>query len=105
MLDSLRTGMTTNFAVEFLIWLLIAASIIAVVAGRPRIPYTVGLGLGGIFFWSIHLSILGSLIPPKPDWLTPSIALIVFLPPLLFEGSLKLQFGQLRENALPILLL
>ena len=29
--------MTTNFAIQFLIWLLIAASIIAVVAQRLRI--------------------------------------------------------------------
>jgi len=33
--------MTPGTAVEFLIWLLIAASIIAVLAERLRIPYTV----------------------------------------------------------------
>src|ERR1700741_5388032 len=105
MLDSLRTGMTTNFAVEFLIWLLIAGSFIAVVAARFRIPYTVALVLGGFVLGSVHLPILGSLITHRPDWLTPNVTLIVFLPALLFEGALKLQFRQLRDNALPILLL
>ena len=40
--------MTTNFAVEFLMWVLIAASVIAVLAARLRIPYTVALVLGGL---------------------------------------------------------
>lgn len=40
--------MTPSSAVEFLIWLLIAASIIAVLAERLRIPYTVSLVLGGL---------------------------------------------------------
>ena len=97
--------MTTNFAVEFLLWLLIAASVIAVLAARLRVPYTVALVLGGLALGSVHLPILESLISHKPDWLTPSVTLVVFLPALLFEGSLKLQVRHLRENALPILLL
>ena len=99
--------MTTNFAVEFLIWILIAASVIAVVAARLRIPYTVALVLGGLALGSIsiHLPIVETLVSQKPDWLTPNVTLVVFLPALLFEGSLKLQLRQLRENALPIVLL
>ena len=97
--------MTANSAVEFLIWLLIAASAIAVVASRLRIPYTVALVLGGLALGSVHLPIVETLVQNQPDWLTPNIVLVIFLPALLFEGSLKLQFRQLRENALPILLL
>jgi Na+:H+ antiporter len=97
--------MTTNFAVEFLMWLLIAASLIAVLAARLRIPYTVALVLGGLALGSVHLPIVDVLISHKPDWLMPSVTLVVFLPPLLFEGSLKLQVGQLRQNARPIVLL
>ncbi len=97
--------MTTSFAVEFLIWLLIAASAIAVVAARLRIPYTVALVLGGLVLGSVHLPILASLISHKPDWLTPSVSLVVFLPALLFEGGLKMQVRHLRQNALPIVLL
>jgi CPA1 family monovalent cation:H+ antiporter len=97
--------MTANAAVEFLIWLLIAASVIAVLANRLRIPYTVALVLGGLALGSTHFPIVEELFRNQPDWLTPNIVLVIFLPALLFEGSLKLQIRQLRENALPILLL
>jgi CPA1 family monovalent cation:H+ antiporter len=97
--------MTTNAAIQFLIWALIAASIIAVLAARLRISYTVALVLAGLVLGSVHLPILETLISQKPDWLTPDVSLIVFLPALLFEGSLKIQFRQLRENVVPILLL
>ena len=97
--------MTANSAVEFLIWLLIAASAIAVVASRLRIPYTVALVLGGLALGSVHLPIIETLVKHQPDWLTPDIVLVIFLPALLFEGSLKLKIRHLQDNALPILLL
>jgi monovalent cation:H+ antiporter, CPA1 family len=97
--------MTPNSAVEFLIWLLIAASVIAMVAGRLRIPYTVALVIGGLVLGSVRLPIVETLVKNQPDWLTPNIVLVIFLPTLLFEGSLKLQVRQLRDNGLPILLL
>ncbi len=99
--------MSTNFVVEFLIWMLIAASVIALIAARLRIPYTVALVLGGLAIGSIsiHLPILETLVTYKPNWLTPNVTLVIFLPPLLFEGSLKLRFRQLRENAWPVMLL
>jgi monovalent cation:H+ antiporter, CPA1 family len=94
-----------NHVVEYIIWMLIAASIIAVLAARLRIPYTVALVLGGLALGSVRLPILWELTSRRPDWLTPDVALILFLPPLLFEGSLKLQARHLRENLTPILLL
>lgn len=97
--------MTTNFTVEFLLWMLIAASLIAVLAARFRIPYTVALVLGGLTLGSIHLPFLEPLFSRAPSWLTPNASLVVFLPPLLFEGSLKIQIRHLRENLFPILLL
>ncbi len=97
--------MTPNTAVEFLIWLLIAASVIALVSNRLRIPYTVALVIGGLVLGSVRLPIVQTLVENQPNWLTPNIVLIIFLPALLFEGSLKLQIRQLRENALPIVLL
>ncbi len=97
--------MTLNAQVEFLIWLLIAASFIAVLAARLRIPYTVALVLGGLGLSTLHFPLLQELVSQKPDWVTPNIGLILFLPPLLFEGSLKIRLRQLRENATPILLL
>lgn len=53
--------MTTNAAIEFLMWLLIAASIFAVLAARLRISYTVALVVAGLVLGSIHLPILETL--------------------------------------------
>ena len=97
--------MTPSSTMEFLLWLLIAASIIAVIAARLRIPYTVALVLGGLLLGSFKVPILERLFAHPPDWLTPDVSLIIFLPPLLFEGSLKIQFGRLRESLAPICLL
>ena len=74
-------------------------------AERLRIPYTVALVIGGLALGSMRLPIVATLVSQQPDWLTPNIVLVIFLPALLFEGSLKLQLRQLRENARPILLL
>ncbi len=41
----------------------------------------------------------------RPDWLTPDIILILFLPALVFEGSVKLDVRQLIRNSVPLLLL
>jgi CPA1 family monovalent cation:H+ antiporter len=51
--------MTPNSAIEFLIWLLIVASVIAVVASRLKIPYTVALVIGGLVLGSLHQWISG----------------------------------------------
>jgi len=99
--------MTPTTAIQFLLWLLIVASIVAVVASHLRIPYTVALVIGGLVLGSLHrLPILQVLTQgQRPNWLTPQIVLILFLPPLLFEGSIKIQIRRLRENLAPILLL
>jgi CPA1 family monovalent cation:H+ antiporter len=73
--------MTPGSTIEFLVWLLIAASIIAVIAARLRIPYTVALVVGGLVLGSFHLPVLQSLFAHSPDWLTPDVSLIIFLPP------------------------
>lgn len=96
--------MSTNVAVEFLIWMLIAASAIAVVANRLRIPYTVALVVGGLALGSFHVPFVDDILRQEPSWLTPNVSLVIFLPPLLFEGSLKIQLRHLRANLLPILL-
>ena len=98
--------MTPTSAIEFLIWLLIAASLIAVLATRFRIPYTVALVLGGLALGSLHLPLVEKIYQSnRPDWLNPDVVLILFLPPLLFEGSLKINVRQLLHNIMPILLL
>lgn len=96
----------TNSAVEFLVALLLAASLIAVVAKRLRLPYTVALVVGGLMLSWIRLPHLSPLLPgQRPDWLTPDVILFLFLPALVFEGSLKLQVLDLRHDAASLLLL
>jgi CPA1 family monovalent cation:H+ antiporter len=98
--------MTANSSAEFLIWLLIAASIIAVVAKRIGIPYTVALVLGGLLLSVVPLPPLAPLHQGnRPDWLTPDVILTLFLPALLFEGSLKIELRHIKTDLLPLLLL
>ncbi|HEV2728671.1 MAG TPA: hypothetical protein VGV15_01450, partial [Terriglobales bacterium] len=69
---SSQRAMTANSSVEFLIWLLIAASVIAVIAKRIGIPYTVALVLGGLLLSVVHVTALGPLHQGnRPGWLTP----------------------------------
>ncbi|HXJ93269.1 MAG TPA: Na+/H+ antiporter [Terriglobia bacterium] len=99
--------MTPDTAIHFLLWLLIVASVVAVVASRLRIPYTVALVIGGLVLGSLHhlpmLQILSQ--GQRPNWLTPQVVLVLFLPPLLFEGSIRVNARLLRENLVPIMLL
>src|SRR5258708_30244205 len=98
--------MTPTSGIEFLVWLLIAAAIIALLAKRLRIPYTVSVVLGGLLLGVIHIPMLSPLQPGnRPDWLTPDVILIVFLPALVFEGSVKLDLRELLRNSVPLLLL
>jgi Kef-type K+ transport system membrane component KefB len=68
--------MAPSSTIEFLIWLLIAASLIGVIAARLRFPYTVALVLGGLLLGSFRLPMVESLFLHPPDWLTPSVNLI-----------------------------
>jgi CPA1 family monovalent cation:H+ antiporter len=98
--------MTAVSEVEFLIWLLIAASSIAGLTKYLRIPYTVALVLGGLLLSLLQLSCLSPLQPNQhPDWLTPDVILILFLPALVFEGSVKIDVRDLRRDAAPLLVL
>ena len=97
---------TATSAVEFLIWLLIAASAIAILAKRLRAPYTVALVAGGLILSALRLPHLSPLDPgQRPNWLTPDVILIVFLPALVFEGSVKLNVRDLLRSSAPLLLL
>lgn len=98
--------MTANSFVEFLIWLLIAASVIAVIAKRIGIPYTVALVLGGLLLSVVPLPALAPVHQGnRPDWMTPDVILTLFLPALLFEGSLKIELRHITTDIVPLLLL
>lgn len=98
--------MTTTSIVELLLLLLIAASLIALVTTRLKIPYTIALVIGGVAIDLFHLPIkqvLGE--PTQTPLLTPEIIFILFLPALLFESGINVHLRHLRRNLLPILLL
>ena len=98
--------MTPSTTVQFLILLLVAASVIAVLAKYLRIPYTVALVLGGLGLSLLRLPHLSPLEPSqRPNWLTPDVILILFLPALVFEGSVKLNVRDLLRDSAPLLLL
>lgn len=98
--------MTAISGVEFLIWLLIAASMIAVLAKYLRIPYTVSLVLGGLLLSLLRVPFLSPLQPNlRPNWMTPDVILILFLPALVFEGSLKIDVRDLLRDSVPLLVL
>lgn len=84
---------TTRFVVE----LLSVASLVALAAKRVRMPYTVALVLVGIavgFFEVLHRIEISK-----------EVLLLVFLPPLLFEGTLAMDLKSLRARWLEVLVL
>ena len=98
--------MSASSVVEYLIWFLLAASVIAVLAKRVRIPYTIALVLGGVILSLVHFHHLSPLDPSqRPHWLTPDVILILFLPALVFEGSIKMEGGELVRDWAPLLVL
>lgn len=83
--------------------LLIVASIVAMLARRLKLPYTVTLVMAGL--------VLGAL-EAKVTWvdldairLTPELLFDLFLPALLFEAAFHLSWPKFRQNLKAILLL
>ncbi len=80
-----------------LLLLFAAATVVALVARRLRIPYTVGLVLAGLGLGAVH-----------PDYgihLTKDLLYSVFLPGLLFEAAYHLDFSVFRKSWRAILAL
>ncbi len=67
---------------------MIVAAVVAVLAERVRLPYTIALVLAGLAVGNFHL------FPPIS--VTAEILLIFLIPPLLFEGALRLSPADLR---------
>jgi len=97
--------METTVLVEFLLLLLIAASLIWMVARKLRLPYTIALVFGGFVIDLFHLPIIEHLgAGDSSGWLTPEIIFMVFLPGLLFEAGININVRTLLDNIRPILL-
>ena len=100
--------MNPSQIVEFVLVLLIAASIIAFIADRFRIPYTVALVVGGFGIDFFHVPIqqlIGGSQAGDVHFLSPEIVLTLFLPALLFEAGINLNLRSLRSSLTPVLLL
>ena len=71
-------------------FLLLIAALIAILTRRLRIPYTVGLVLGGmgLSFVPLHLDLT----------LTKDLIYSLFLPPLVFEAALYIRWRELRRD-------
>jgi CPA1 family monovalent cation:H+ antiporter len=98
---SLLSGGTNSSSlvdqVTFLILLLIVTLIVALLARRLRVPYTLLLVIVGLLI---------GLLPFLPnEHIDPNLVLYVFLPALLFEGAWNAEIGRLEADWLPIVLL
>src|ERR1700761_6099112 len=86
-----------GFIISQAVALLVVASLVAVIARRLRLPYTVGLVLAGI-----GLSLSGVSAGTS---LTHDLIYLVILPPLLFESALSIPWSEFRRDAVPVLAL
>lgn len=86
-----------NVIITNMIGLLMVAILVAITARRLRLPYTAGLVVTGIALAvsRIHTGV----------FLTHDVIFDVLLPPLLFEAGINIHWPQLRQDAVPILVL
>jgi CPA1 family monovalent cation:H+ antiporter len=77
--------------------LLVVAILVAIVARRLSLPYTVGLVIAGIGLALAHFET--GLV------LTHDFIFDIILPPLLFEAALSIHWSELKRDMLPVLTL
>lgn len=77
--------------------LLIAAAFVVLISRKVKLPYTVGLVLGGAILAAV--GVLNNVT------LTKELIFQVLLPPLIFEGAFFLRWKDLRKNLAPVLVL
>jgi CPA1 family monovalent cation:H+ antiporter len=90
-------GVFMHFAVHDLVGLLVAAIIVALVARRLKLPYTVGLVVAGVGLALLNVD--------EGIGLTHDFIYEMILPPLLFEAAINIHWRELRRDALPVLAL
>ena len=84
-----------QFTIENVEFLLLIAALVAMLAQRVRIPYTVGLVLAGIAL---------SFLPFMPEIeLSKELIFTILLPPLIFEATLFIRWRELIRN-LPVII-
>ena len=77
--------------------LFLIASFVAVIAKRLNLPYTIALVGVGLLLGAVHL-----LNPPH---LTQELLYAIFLPPLIFEAAIHLNFEDIKRDFWPIVML
>ncbi len=92
-MEATNIGLTIDRTIS----LLLIAALVALIARRLHLPYTVGLVLTGVALTLLRVGGGAAL--------TPSLIFEAFLPPLLFEAALSLHWRDLRRDALPVLVL
>lgn len=84
-----------GLSVERIEILLLVAAVVAMLARRLHVPYSVGLVCAGIAL---------ALLPYSPNIaLTKQLLFTAFLPPLIFEAAFQLRWRELRKD-LPVVL-
>ncbi len=76
--------------IELFVLLVLVATIVAIVARRAALPYSVALVLAGLG--------LALLFPGQPVAITPELILAVLLPGLVFEAAYKIDVFELRST-------
>ena len=83
-----------GLSIERIEILLLIAAVVAMLARRLRVPYSVGLVFAGIAL---------ALLPFSPNViLTKQLVFTVFLPPLIFDAAFQLRWPELRKD-LPVI--
>ena len=85
-----------GLSIERIEILLLIAAVVAMLARRLRVPYSVGLVFAGVAL---------ALLPFSPNIvLTKQLVFTAFLPPLIFEAAFQLRWRELRKD-LPVILI
>src|SRR3954470_18576343 len=80
---------------EWIIALLLGAVLLSAAARRAKVPYPTFLALGGVLL---------AFLPSGPAWtLDPSLALALFVAPVLLDAAYDTSLRDLRANWAPIL--
>lgn len=87
----------TTHQVQLVVVLLALALVVALLARRLRLPYTLLLVLAGLLLGFVRI------LPGLR--LEPESVLLIFLPALLFEGAWSVEVRRLRRDWIPVFLL
>lgn len=86
-----------ELSIENIEILLLIAAVVAMLARRLRLPYTIGLTLAGL-----ALALFKSKLNVE---LTKELIFTAFLPPLIFEAAFHMHWRELKQDLAPVLVL